>query len=403
MARELPPGYSEAAPSRELPPGYSLADEMKDAPASPRMAADAGEALITNLPAQGFKQNLVRGLPAAAGGMAGAASGAAMGAPFGPVGIIAGGIIGAGIGGGAGEATRQSVAQMTAGAFPEQAYPMATGREVLRDVGIQAATQAAGQALGVGIGAAAKAVRPAFVKGVSQLTRAATGMPEQTASTLIKDPGVMSRAMPISEAGKLYRQGVGDAAEGSLEAGRLIFGKTYPGPEAAVNTFDEMRPVLDAAKPQELLGMRQTLSDTLADTPRTSPKLRMMLSERLKVLDDLLESRLPDWGGARGAWRDAKVAEEAGSWLPLNKNLSPNALRTTAAVSIAASKAANGELMGLAALPFISPRVWSYGLRGIGYAGQVPASVYRVGAATGAGAIGSSLAQAYLNRKPATP
>lgn len=244
------------------------------------------------------------------------------------------------------------------------------------------------------VGALARPV----VKVGSQVVRAMSGVPEDAAAKVLRDPSILSRAMPIDDAGKLYREGVGDAAKGSMEAGRSIFGKTYPGPEAAVNTFDEISGSLGAAHPNELLGMRQTMMDTLADTPKTSPKLRKMLSDRIEILDGMLEGRLPNWGGAKQAWREAKIGEEFGSWLPLNKNLSPNVLRTTAAIAAAAKGASEGSMWGALALPLVSPKVWGLGIRAAGTTAQAltsaPAKLtYRVGV--------QSLADEYASRRNA--
>lgn len=174
--------------------------QFKDAPSDvPRMAQDSGEALLTNLPPRGFGQSFVRGLPAAGGGLAGASAGALAGAPLGPGGMIVGGILGAGLGGAAGESTRQAVSQVTAGAFPEQNYPMASGRDVMRDVGIQGAFQAGGQALGVGVGAAAKALRPAANRLGAAFTKVAANVPENSGQAATADPGRLSRA-PSQEA-----------------------------------------------------------------------------------------------------------------------------------------------------------------------------------------------------------
>ena len=342
-------------------------------------------ALLTNEPTSGFAEDMIRGAPSTIGGIVGAAATI----PTGP-----GSIAGAALGGAGGEGVRQSAAQLYSAATGR---PMASPGQVLGGMAIQGGLQGGGQALGLGISAAAKG----GAKVLSQATRAMTGTPEKSAEYLLKNPGM--RALPIEEAGKVYKAGVGDAAEGSMEAGRSVFGKTYPGPEAAVNTFDEMRDVLGAANPNELLGMRQTMMDTLSDTPVTSPKLRMMLAKRIEELDVMLDAKLPDWGGAKQAWREAKIGEDFGSWLPLNKNLSPNVLRTTGALAAAANSASKGEVLGLAALPLISPKVWGAGLRGVGYAAKganaIPAGVYRVGAQSTAGAAGSALEQAYLQGK----
>lgn len=363
----------------DTPQGRTFTDaDFMDAVAQPSQSQLPD--ILTNEPSSGLIGSISRASPAIAGGMAGAAAAAPYGIPFGPAGVALAGAGGAVLGGASMEAARNAIAQ---GLAAMKGNRLSTPSEVIGNVSQSGLEQGVGhltgEALAPGIKAVASKLLPHYAKTGSQVVRAATGVPEIEAEAALRDPSILSRAFPMKEAGKIYREGVGEAGEGTLDASRSIFGKTYPGPESVVNTFDELRGSLGAAEPNELLGMRQTMMDTLADTPRTSPKLRKLIGERIGILDDMLESRLPDWTGAKKAWREAKIGEEFGSWLPLNKNLSPNVLRTTAAIAAAAKSASEGSLWGSLALPFVSPKVWGLGIRATGAISGAAKPIYRVG------------------------
>lgn len=433
-ARELPPGYSEAAPSRELPAGYSFADDIdafldtkpdaidafldaKDATgAQSRAAGDYGEALLTNLPTRGIMQGIVRGLPAAGGGLVGATAAATASLPFAPlagpfapaVPIIAG-LGGAFLGGAAGGASRQAIAQGTAAAFPEAQYPILRPGQVLRDVAIEGATQAGGEGFGMGLGVAAKyaasnLAKPA-VKVGSQIIRAATGTPERSAAAVLRDPGILSRALPVDEAGAAYAASTGGLKSG-VEASREVFGKSHFSGEAIADKFDELLPAIQngTMDTQTALALRQRTMKAINDLPFNQKELGRLLSQNIDQLDAFLEPKLPNWGAGKAGYRESMVAEDFNSWLPLNKNLSPNVLRTTAAIAAAAKSASEGKLLGLAAFPFVSPKVWGLGIQGAskaaGVAGAGGGVIYKVGARAATGGAGSALEQAYMRQRP---
>jgi hypothetical protein len=103
---------------------------------------------------------------------------------------------------------------------------------------------------------------------------------------------------------------------------------------------------------------------------------KVVLSEIIEKLDPYIEGKLPEWSGARQAYREAKIGEEFGSWLPLNKNLSPNVLRTAAALSMVAKGASEGKILPILGAGMVSPRVWGAGIQ---YAGPVSKVGIRAG------------------------
>ena len=381
---------------------------LLDAPAdAPRRAADSGEALLTNLPAQGFRQNLVRGLPAAGGGLAGAAAGAAMGAPFGPLGMAVGGVAGAFLGGSAGEAGRQAVSQGTAVAFPEQNYPVASGREVLRDVGIQGATQAGGQALGLGIGAAAGALRPAATKVGAQVIRVLSGVPSKTGEMVLRNPSTLLDAPGAEASAAAYTaferytglKGLGSAVKAA--------GK-FPGEgELEENLFQAaQKAALGTATPQELYIASQAASSLNRLGKMGNPRYAMLkatINESKRAVDDALEAVFPEYKSLRSGYAATKAASQFSTVLPLNVNQSPNVLRTVAATYTAAEGTLGGNPAKLLALPLISPRVYGAAIKGMALAGKIPAGVYQGGVQVAAGGSGSALSDAYEKRRRIAP
>lgn len=183
------------------------------------------------------------------------------------------------------------------------------------------------------------------------------------------------------------------------EASRKAFGKSYLSGEAVADKFDELAPKLadGSIDTQTLLTLRQQTMKAIEDLPYKQKGLRRILAGNIDQMDPILETRLPDWGAARGGYRESKIAEEFSSLLPLNKNLSPNVLRTTAAIAGAAKGLAEGRPWLALGLPMISPAVYGTALKGAAYAGKIPAGTYQLPARTGAGA----LADAYMRARPA--
>ena len=200
-----------SAPWEEYQDGPWSEYAAKDAVAEPRTAADSGEALLTNLPAKGFGQEIVRGLPGAAGAMAGAAAGAFAAAPFAPLAgplapavPIIGAVGGAFFGGTAGEASRLAVAQGTAAAFPEQNYPQIGFGDAARRAVTAGAVNAAGEGFGRGVVMGAQALRPAFNRGGAAAMKVAANIPERSGQFALEDMTRLGRAPSDATVSGLY-------------------------------------------------------------------------------------------------------------------------------------------------------------------------------------------------------
>lgn len=381
--------WEDFAQSSSDGPWNDYRDSLSDAP------KQGGEqwfslerALLTNDPTSGMAESFVRGIPSTLGAFAGAAAAA----PTGPGAIAAGALGGAG-----GEGIRQNAVQMYAAA---KGRPLTSPYEVASNMGIQGALQGAGAA----IGPALSALKPAAVKVGAQGMRAMAGIPEKAGAAVLRDPEILLRAAPLDEAGANYAAATGGLKSGA-EASRSALGQSFFSGEGIANKFDELFPKIadDSIDTQTALALRQRTMKAIEDLPFKQRDLRGVLSNNIEKLDELLERRLPDWAGARGGYREAKIAEEFSSLLPLNKNLSPNVLRTTVAMAGAAKGLAEGRPWLALGLPFISPAVYGTALKGAALAGraagQIPAGVYKVGPQAAAGAGAASLADAYARQR----
>ena len=358
-------------------------------------AKDLGEALLTNKPTQGMGQAIVRGLPAALGGFVGGIGGV-LGGPAGVIG-------GAALGGAAGESARQGVSQIAAGAFPEAGYPVQVPGQVLRDVGLQGASQGAGQAAGMAIGAGLKAARPLVNKLGAQVMRVGAGIPEKAGEAAMRNPSMIIDAPSRGVASEGYKaferytglKGLGDMVKTT--------GKFPAESELEQNLFEAAKKAVSGtATPQELYIASQSASSLNQIAKMGNPRYAMLksaISQAKGVVDDALEAALPEYKNLRADYAAAKAADEFSSFLPLNKNTTPNVLRGVTAATTAAAGTMAGSPIALAALPLVSPKFYGTALKAAAVVGKVPAGVYQMTAQAGSGAAGSSLSDAYNRQR----
>ncbi len=242
---------------------------------------------------------------------------------------------------------------------------------------------ALGELGGRGVFAGAKALAPRAVGTGAQLMRVATGIPEKTGRAVLSDPDLLRRAKSVKDAGAQYQkaitqegytraklypeqgveQYIPEQLKSSGAGSRAAFGKTMLAPEATINKYDELVPAMEIGELdlQSALTLRQTASHHLKTSK--GDWYEQPMREVLEKADEYLEKKLEGFPEAVKAYREAKTAEEFSSLLPLNKNLSPNVLRTGAALAYAAHGAAEGKILPMVALPVVSPKVWGLGIR----------------------------------------
>lgn len=333
----------------ESGPWSEYQDSVSD---SPLETAAAGAARAAGPGLAEFSRQV---LPTA-GGMAGAASGAALGAPLGPIGAGLGALGGAYLGGFGGQSIQ------TAWEAATNQRGQYTPAEAVAEANRAGMAQVAGEVLGMGAGGIARAAAPGLRKVGTQVLRATAGVPEREGAAVFRDPSILGRAGTVEEAAKAYKAGTGGLS-GGVEQSRALFRKSYLNPEQAANAFDEFWPMREAMTTEEMLTLRQRMSKAASETTYKQGELKRVLLGNIDEIDKHLEGVLPDWSGGKQAYREAKVAEQFKSWLPLNRNLSPNVLRTWTAASAAGYGLAQGAPAMAAALPLISPKVWGYGIR----------------------------------------
>lgn len=384
------PNYEVAGRSQPAQGRPTFAPEI----VQPQEGANLTRALLTNEPTQGFTEGMVRSAPATVGGMVGAAGGAGLAS-----------IPGAALGGAAGESLRQAAVQGYAAKTGGEFTP--TG-DVLSRVGIEGAAQGVGQGVGLGIGAAAKAIRPTVNKLGAQIMRVGAGVPEKYGEAAMRNPSMLLDAPSMADASAGYKafeaktglRGLGDAvktqgrfpSEGELE--QQLF-------EVAARARNGV-----PSTPQELYHASQAASSLKQMGKLGNPRyatLEAAINEAKGAVDDVLESIIPEYKTLRSDYFAAKAGEQFSSFLPLNRNTSPNVLRAVAAGTTAAAGTMAGNPASIAALPLISPRFYGTALKGAALAGRVPSTipqaVYRVGASRA----GSALENAYLQQRPALP
>lgn len=379
-------------------PSYAPPDSTNDSGISPTRA------LLTNEPTSGFAEDVIRGVPSTIGGLAGGTVGLVAGAPL-TVGAAATSAGGAALGGAAGEASRQAVAQAYAGATGR---PFTAPGEVLGNVASQGLAQGGGQALGLGLTELAGLARPYANKLGAQSMRAFQGVPEKAGGMLTSDPSIVLDAMSPADASAAYRNFESKTGLTGLSEQIRTTGKAPSEGELEKHLFEVAARTRNGvpSTPQELYHASQAASNLKMMGKMGSPRyasLAREIGEAKGIVDGALEQIHPEYGQLRTDYAQSKAADQLNSVFPLNKNGSPNALRSALAADTAARGAFDGNYLGLLALPLTSPMTSRTVLQGAALLGKVPAPVYRVIGKTAAGAIGSALEQAYMGQRPAIP
>lgn len=402
------------------------------APNEPRKAADMGEALMTDLPAEGILQHTVRGLPATAYATAGGGLGMMLGGP-------PGAIIGAGLGGLVGEGVRQAVTHGVAAVFPEQNYPSLNARQTAASVIGQGVSQGAAAGVGAAAGAAGAALRPYAAKVGGQLGEITTGIPAKYGEAMLNDTGVLARGLIPNRVRDAYTAFESQLGLTSPRLTRELAGKEMNSStaNASMKSADELlspyidynasksagRVVYDQNKivadinngtlqPRYLAqnlyegsqGARHLQGMAKAGSPQEIAN-QSTIASRKDTYDSVLESISPGYKDARTAAFEEKAADATRNYFPMNKNGDTNKLRGYGAIHgalvegpIAAHLTGSPVPVAVgAAIPVLqSPRAFGAAVSFMGAAGKIPTGIYQLGTNTLSGGAASKLREAYL-------
>jgi len=326
-------------------------------------------ALLTNEPTQGVTESLLRSVPAVGGSILGGAGGAVAG-------LGVGAIPGAGIGAASGEAVRQG---LVSARNAYRGVEGSTPREVLSEVGIQGALGAGGAALAEGASIAYNKLRPAATRLGAQLLKSGPGVPEKYGQAFIENPNIVANAPTQKEINAGYRafeeaNGLISPRVARAKSGNLIQ-KTGKAEELINDVYTRLANGEQVAK-QELYEASQS-ARFLKDQARFGDPNQLSnlsnINEAKSLIDDSLESVASGYRELRANVFARKTADQFSSFLPLNKNQSPNVLRTLGVGSAAIGSAiATANPLLLAPLAAISPKLSGLAIRGAhGLAGSV--------------------------------
>ncbi len=281
------------------------------------------------------------------------------------------------------------LAKMTGEALESAPTTPKTSAEALARLGQGAWRGISGELIGQGLSAGVKALIPS-PKTAASVMRVATGIPEREGAAVLRDPKLLSRAKSVSEAGEMYDkalEGAGYKIESGGKGSRVAFGKTMLSPEQTLNKFDELIPAMENGQLdlQSAVALRQTASSHLKSAK--GDWFEQPMREVLQNTDNYIEQGLKDFPAAVKAYREAKIAEEFGSWLPLNKNLSPNVLRSSAGLYNIVRGAQEGNIPQMVIGAGVSPKLWGYGIQAGGAAAPLIRGAEILGTRAGGQAI----------------
>lgn len=254
----------------------------------------------------------------------------------------------------------------------------------------------------VGIGY--QALKPGAQKLASSMLRVGPGIPEKYGEAAIKDLSLLGRAPEQESVTRLYDEfhslsGTKSRKE-VLESSSNVFDSIARAKRDVNSAFQKIR--------EKTLTMQDAVNASQAarfikDTARTGNEQALVIFEKaakLKpVFDEFIETSFPQWKQARTAAYEKKVAEQFKSILPLNKNLSPNVLRTYTAGTAAAAGAITGNY-GALGIPFlISPYSAGLAIRGASGMAKMAGAIGRTGLPEAAARGGVASLQEIYNRK----
>ena len=323
-----------------------------------------------------------------AGGRLGAAAGGLVG---GPPGAIAGAALG-----GAGARGWQKVGEYASGA--KNPLDDTAGKNAW-DIGSAGLAQAAGEGLAQG----ALKLAPAAQKLGAQLLKAGPAIPEKYGAAALRNPKAVFGAVSPDEAGVAYdafeaKTGLKGLRQQEWEAGGSNGAKDLEGLVLKAGRKVELG---ETVSPQELYTASQA-ANRLRQMAKFGEPAAKDLAGSANVLkgkqlvEDALQDVHPEYQALRQANFNAQAKQAFSSVLPLNKNQSPNALRTVlagreammaAAGALAGQKEGGHPVIGAMLGPaLISPLAAGLAIRGA--SALAPVAVPAVSAATRLGVQG---------------
>lgn len=348
--------------------GLEIVAGLKDAPNSGEKSASSyGDALLTNHPTTGIKQDLVRSAPAMALSIPGSVLGAAAAGPL-------GGIVGAGVAGATGEGLRQAAVGLYAINKNDEAnYPVPSPSEMNRNIAAQGGLAAAGEGAGLLLGPLVRGAGRALVN--NPVARAVGNYSADAAERLLSRPAEVMAQMGegrVGQAAKAFKGAVSKMVDDAGTAyenliSQVTNGEKY-GPGFRINLQNGVgdqaakiaqeygygqpgRMGAEAASQEKFLAFARRLNELSDATPEqvywfqrdlgnaarssADPVLKSALGKLKGATMDHLGARVPEIGEANSGYRAV---------MELNDELGAVTNADDAAKIIKSRMAGNGEV-----------------------------------------------------------
>lgn len=230
-----------------------------------------------------------------------------------------------------------------------------------------------------------KSVRKGIAGPVANFMKMSAGIQERYGRAVIMNPDILTTAENRQVAQSIYGAAV-KRMKGAIGYAQEKFDTFFPSNQSLESLADDAAKKLgitpdmindgipfppsniSASPPdlQEVLAARQAVENMLTMAKNRDPR---MLAQRRSLIymkdafDTYLEDGLPGFKNANKQYFEANAREAFETWLPRNKDLSPNALRGMVAASrLSAAVLQNSPWLALEAIP-MSPRALGLGIR----------------------------------------
>lgn len=271
---------------------------------------------------------------------------------------------------GAGKALQEAGSQAAAGAVDPAA--------VLEQGSKAASISGLLEGLLGGSGRALTALKPKLTKLGAQMIRATSAVPEKYGKAVLDNPEILSEAGTLMGARAVYKAAIKDMG-GVRDFLQNKTGKVIASQPAITDLINEAAPKIGTKTLalEEALAARQGISILLDAAKYGNPEQRANKAALVSLkneLDDYVEVGMPGFKAANRGYFEANAKEAFSSWLPQNKNMSPNVLRSLGALSsLGAASLLHAPGLMIAAAP-MSPKATGLAIRGVSSA-VTPASL----------------------------
>lgn len=220
--------------------------------------------------------------------------------------------------------------------------------------------------------------------------KAMAAIPEKSSLEVLADPDILNRALPVEEATENYVKTI-PGLKDVVSSLKQKMGTNIPelGDYKKLIDTVEKQSLNGEAGTQDILDGVQAINEYFKrkDFAKT-PGIARQLGDLKQNFIDLLEQANPGFKDANRSLREAYIAKDFSTWLPQNKNMSPNVLRTLFSVHNLL-KGINGDPTALATALSGSPKLLGKAVQAGAFLGQ-DVSLPGLGGLFGKAAVGGA-------------